>query len=1207
MGVRQIWRFIRVTERPPMDFVDAITPILRVASPKLPRSRRNATGVLFATCFLLCTDAAAQPTTGAVRGIVRDQSGGVLPAVQLFLTDPLTHLTQQRSTDERGEFSFQFVEPREYSLIATLPGFKTVRVNELRVHVAATSTVSLVMEVGGVTNTIAVTAIPIPSERSDGSITTVVDSRSIERLPNLNRHVLEAAALAPGLDVLAGSGQVIGVDGNAVLASGHRRSQNSYYLDGAENAGAWRNSALQIPNPDAIAEVQVQTANASVQFGKYPGAAINFVTRSGTDQFHGTLFHFAHDKRLNANLWLNNRNGLPKPDDTQRYTGGVIGGPLRRQHTFFFASFNRYSTNNVITQQGGRFPTEPMKRGDFSAVPDFVRQDGSTVPFDIKDPVTGQSLGKTIPPERINSASRRFLPLLPSAAVYYDTAVRQVEKPVTNDEYLGKIDHSLLTSQRLSGLVMYTRGSETDPSQGFASNTVPAWGALQRTGRQTTASVKHTWALNTSWLIESRASLVQSSSDIYPSDQSRGPRDVGILFPWTPPITQLPSLRLDGQGGFRADHANTDYVGQRNYRLGGTAVWLKGAHQMKFGSETQVDMVRFEGNRELRTSFVFTGRDVLNGPITPSQTPLSANSFGVQNFGYAWADFLLGRVTSFSIAGYAQTGNQFRSNYLFVEDEWRLTLHLTVTAGLRYELAGHAKEIYGHAGGAFVAGHQSSRFPNAPVGLAWPGDDSVPKGLFPLDLNDFAPRIGLAYDVSGRGRTVIRGSIGQYHAMIPLASRRNWGASGFGGAPSTGANARLDDPFGTSKVNPYDTESQYGPGRPVPDPLVGYTPETFPWESLFTTQLVRGVPTHIFIGNLVGSDPNVQTPSSTQFNVMLERQLREGWLVGAGYVGARGRHEPMWQALNAPIPEAGGDLSAQSMRDRRPLPAYGDGRLYATILDTQYDSLQISSTLRRPIVTTSVSYVLARSRSPFGINATGADADDLFGFSTGSASAEAIFDTASGAGQSTYPYDIERDRAEVGRRHTFKLHYVIEVPEATRAGGWMAKLFRGWAFSGVFAAVSGLPLNIIWGLDANADGSAVDRPKIVGDIRYPRTAVMNPSADRRGAVQYIDPAGFTGPCGNTARSGPEAFCTQPGNLPRNAARGVPLFNADLATIRNISLGRTRRIELRLEVFNATNTNFLAAPTLDLASPFFGQVVTRIHRPRQVQAGVKFYF
>ena len=151
MGVRQIWRFIRVTETPPMDFVDAITPILGVASPKLPRSRRNATGVLFATCFLLCTDAAAQPTTGAVRGIVRDQSGGVLPAVQLFLTDPLTHLTQQRSTDERGEFSFQFVEPREYSLIATLPGFKTVRVNELRVHVAATSTVSLVMEVGGAT------------------------------------------------------------------------------------------------------------------------------------------------------------------------------------------------------------------------------------------------------------------------------------------------------------------------------------------------------------------------------------------------------------------------------------------------------------------------------------------------------------------------------------------------------------------------------------------------------------------------------------------------------------------------------------------------------------------------------------------------------------------------------------------------------------------------------------------------------------------------------------------------------------------------------------------------------------------------------------------------------------------------------------------------------------------------------------------------
>lgn len=255
----------------------------------------------------------------------------------------------------------------------------------------------------------------------------------------------------------------------------------------------------------------------------------------------------------------------------------------------------------------------------------------------------------------------------------------------------------------------------------------------------------------------------------------------------------------------------------------------------------------------------------------------------------------------------------------------------------------------------------------------------------------------------------------------------------------------------------------------------------------------------------------------------------------------------------------------------------------------------------------SASYVLARSLSPFGINATGAGMNDLFGFSTGSASAEAIFDTASGAGQSTYPYDIERDRAEVGRRHTFKLHYMLEVPSRSDMGGWTDTLLRGWVLSGVFAAASGVPLNIVWGLDANADGSAVDRPQVTRAIQYPRTDAPNPSFDRRGAIQYIDASAFTGPCGNMARSGAEAFCAQSGNLPRNAIRGVPLFNADVAVLRNIPFGGARRFELRLEVFNVTNTNFLGAPTLDLASPFFGQVVSRIHRPRQMQAGVKFYF
>jgi hypothetical protein len=1106
-------------------------------------------------------------------------------------------------TNEQGVFVFPAIQPGKYDVLVSAVGFKTSQIDGFDIHVAMTGVLLVTLELGTINETI---AVALEVGESHAAVGTVVDARMLTALPSINRNALEAAAIAPGVDVLGGVGQVIGVDGGAVLAHGHRRSQNSYYVDGAENAGAWRNSALQTPNPDAIQEVRIHTANAGVQFGKQPGAAINVVTRSGTNRFQGTAFYFAHDERLNANSWTNNRNGLPKPPDNQRSIGGVLGGPIQRQRTFFFVSFNRYQNNLPVTQQAGRFPTLAMKTGDFSEVPGFVRPDGSVVPFNIKDPVTGVSLGATVPLDRQSFAARRLLELLPTAGTYYETAVRQFERPTTNDETVIKIDHLVGRDQRLTGLLMHTRGREVDPSQGFAANTAPAWGELRRLGRQTTASVTHSWPVNTQWVLESRLAMAQSSSNIVPRDQSLGPQDVGIAFPWTPPIRQLPGLRLEAQSGFRADHATTDYIGQRNYRLGATAVRASGSHLLKFGGETQVDTVRFEVNRELRTSFTFTGRDTLNGPIGPSDVPLSANDFGVQNFAYAWADFLMGRVTSFSTGGYVQTESAFRSSYVFAEDEWRPHQTLTITAGVRYELAGDMHERYGQFGGVFVAGHQSSRFPNAPAGLAWPGDEGIPEAVLRRDRNDIAPQIGVTYDPSRRAATVLRGAVGKLYSMIPLASRINAGTSGYGGAFLTGANALLDNPYLTAKINPYDLAPQYGPGVPLPDPMIGYSPATFPWESLFTTQTVRGLPTRVFSGNLVGFDPAVETPSSLQVSASVEHRLRPWWVASAGYVGARGRHQPMWRALNAPIPEPGANLSPQSLRDRQPLPAYGAGRLYATVLQTQYDALELRSSMRHTLGALETSYVLSRAMSPFGVNATGADAGDVFGFSTGSASAEAILDTANGVGQASYPYDVERDRAEVGRRHVLKIHSYAAVPMLS-GEGWSGGLAGGWTIAAVFAAASGLPLNVLWGLDANADGSAADRPNLIAAVRYPRAPVADTSFDRRGAIQYIDPGTFTGPCGNSARSGPDAFCPTPGNLRRNAVRGVPVFNLDVAVAKKIFVSSAKQLEVRVESFNVTNSNFLDVPTLTLASPFFGQVVGRLHRPRRTQLGVKFYF
>src|SRR5690606_31963806 len=164
-------------------------------------------------------------------------------------------------------------------------------------------------------------------------------------------------------------GQVLNITGVGASVSGNRSGRNGFYLDGVDNTGAFRNQGLNFPNPDTVQEIQISTSNTAAEFGRQPGGNFNVVTKSGTNQLRGTASHFFRNKALNANTWANNRNGAPKPDDKRRFSAVSLGGPIRRDHTFFFGSFMAFRDNSTGQQNNTRFPTEAMARGDFSAVP----------------------------------------------------------------------------------------------------------------------------------------------------------------------------------------------------------------------------------------------------------------------------------------------------------------------------------------------------------------------------------------------------------------------------------------------------------------------------------------------------------------------------------------------------------------------------------------------------------------------------------------------------------------------------------------------------------------------------------------------------------------------------------------------------------------------------------------------------------------------
>ena len=354
-------------------------------------------------CFVFVLSARvalAQPSTGTVVGLVKDSTNLIVPQTSVTLLSEQTGRADVRVTDGNGRFMFALVTPGVYQVVVDRAGFARLT-KEVTVAVGGTTTVSITLTPAQVATEIVVPAQASPIDSSGGPLRISVPARLLTMLPDFTRNSLNAVNLAAGIDLIpggyAGTGQMLGADGGTLVANGVRRSQHSYYLDGANNASGWRNTALQMPNPDAVELVQVQSASSGVQFGSQPGAVVNAVTRSGGNTPHLTAFHFFHHRSLNAGRWSDHRAGLPKPDDTQKQSGLTFGGPLVRNRTFIFASFSRFRTNNSTTQVGGRFPTTALKNGDFSEVPDLVAADGSRIPFEIKDPVSGTSFGKTVP------------------------------------------------------------------------------------------------------------------------------------------------------------------------------------------------------------------------------------------------------------------------------------------------------------------------------------------------------------------------------------------------------------------------------------------------------------------------------------------------------------------------------------------------------------------------------------------------------------------------------------------------------------------------------------------------------------------------------------------------------------------------------------------------------------------------------------------
>lgn len=716
--------------------------------------------------------AQSSPTTGLI-GIVADPTGAVVPNAALELTNTGTNWSHKTTSDAAGRFVFTLVPPGVYNIQTSAKGFAPVRQEGIRLDVDVPAALHVTLSVAASATTITIKADAPMVDSQSGTVRQVVGEQYIEDLPLQGRNAAALVYMAPG--TVLGKGIDSGTyatnsDTIAVSANGAMGDQVSYKLDGSSHTDNLNNLNAGFPNPDALSQFTVETNNFDAEYGGAGGAIVNIVTKSGSNQIHGSAFDYLRNGDLNARNFF-----APQQDAIKRNQfGGTIGGPIKHDKLFFFGSWQRTILSNITYGNTAFVPTGPERTGDFS---------GQKA---LKDPSGNPYPGNVIPAAQLSPIALAMMPDIPTSSA--TTGKLLFAQPSSNDgqQFLGKLDYNAGAHQ-------------IDASVFRIHYTDPGWngdGTLlnYKIGQDQTT---HSFKAGDTWTITPR--LVNSfnfAGLVLNSVQTRTAPfsifDFGNINVTKPaPQFQETGLSITGFSGWGSGGTQPpgDWV-RDNLELSDVLTYLHGGHSLHFGG-TFVPWSRFDSSTgyEEEPIMSFTGAATNNG----------------------LADLLTGQVATFTqTAGKAKFTRGRQAN-AFVQDQWRVTSRLTLNLGLRWEPFLPWTDPIAQQIGGYIPGAHSQRFPNAPAGLLFAGDPGFPEGGVYPNVSNFAPRLGFAYALhNGPHPTTIRGGWGLFYIQ-PFARIYNNFVQNAPFSPSaqlTGVS--LADPFGSA-----GTENPFPPFAPV--------------------------------------------------------------------------------------------------------------------------------------------------------------------------------------------------------------------------------------------------------------------------------------------------------------------------------------------------------------------------------------------------------
>lgn len=687
---------------------------------------------ILALILLFLTVAGAQTNRASLRGKVTDPNGAVIVGASVKLVSQETNETRTGVTGEQGEFTIASLPPGSYRLEVAGTGFSTYRYEGILVKVNQELSVDVPLSIPGpaVDQNMVVESPVSELKKDSASLGTVIENRQIVGLPLDGRNFYELSLLVPGA-VPPAQGSAGSVRGDfAFSVNGAREDANNFLLDGVYNVDPKLNTFGVRPSVDAIREFEILTTTYDAAFGRNPGAQVNVVLHSGSNQYHGSLFEFHRNAALDArNFFAPSEE--PKPKYIRNQFGGSLGGPLKRDRTFFFGDYEGTRAREGITRITN-VPTAQERAGNFS-------QSLFGTPI---DPLTGQPfMGGVILPGRIDSVGRAIAALypLPNRNAPFQNFVSSPTQRDDNNSFDGRLDHRLTSRADLTFRYSFGNRNLFEPFTGPAFAVVPGFGdTVKRRSQNAMAAL--TLVLSANLVNETRVALSRVASSVTQQASSLNsavglpvisprPRDAGLSF-----ITVTGFSPLGDEGNNPQDSVTNVY------QVLDTASYVRGNHLIKFGVD-------------LRFSQQNAFRDV------ESRGRLQFSPFA-QISGNALADLLLGFPLLTSIAHVDNPQRIRTASYnFFVNDSFRVRPWLTLTAGLRYEYNSPPVDAHDRANVYDV----SSR------SLVAVGTHGVPRSGFEPDKNNFAPRVGFAWTLGHAEATVVRAGYGVYYDQSPFA------------------------------------------------------------------------------------------------------------------------------------------------------------------------------------------------------------------------------------------------------------------------------------------------------------------------------------------------------------------------------------------------------------------------------------------------------